>query len=118
MANLGSGRINIYVNKKYDNFLKTEIWKQTSESVFCKAGGQCERCGGIEGPFQAHHLTYRAKNRPDAPRSIPRGWLPDYKWLVCLDEDCHRLVHRLPPVEQFWETRRLYQSHMANVGPD
>jgi hypothetical protein len=106
--------INIYVNKKYDQFLKTELWKQTSESVFAKAGGQCERCGGMEGPFQAHHLTYKAPNRQGTSRSIPRGWLPDFKWLVCLDLDCHRFLHRLSPIEQFWETRALYQNHQAN----
>jgi hypothetical protein len=68
----------------------------------------------MEGPFHTHHLTYRAKNRPGTPRSIPKGWLPDFKWLVCLDLDCHRFLHHLSPIEQFWETRRLYQSHQAN----
>ena len=99
----------------YQQFLKTEIWQRTAESVFCRAGGQCERCGEIEGPFQAHHLTYRAPNRRGTPRSIPKGWLPDFKWLVCLDEGCHHFVHRLPFVEQFWETRRLFQNHIANL---
>ena len=98
---------------KYEAFLKTDIWRQTAESVYCRAGGQCERCGSAEGPFHAHHLTYQARNRPGTPRSVPRGWLPDYKWIVCLDEDCHRRLHLLPPVDRFWETRRLFQSHMA-----
>jgi hypothetical protein len=34
---------------KYENFLKTDLWKQTTESVFARAGGQCERCYGMEG---------------------------------------------------------------------
>ena len=99
----------------YNEFLATDIWRKTAESVYRKAGGQCEHCYTAEGPFQAHHLTYRAPNRRDAPRSIPRGWLPSFKWLVCLCEDCHHLLHRLLFVDRFWATRQLFQSHVANL---
>ena len=34
---------------KYQEFLKTEIWRRTAESVYYKAGGQCERCGTTQG---------------------------------------------------------------------
>ena len=101
------------MRQRYSDFLRTEIWKRTTDSTYAKAGGQCERCGTTEGPFQAHHLSYKAPNRPGVPRSIPKGWLPDYKWLVCLCGDCHRFFHHRCFVDQFWETRRLYQSHMA-----
>lgn len=101
------------MRQSYDDFLKTEIWKQTTESVYAKAGGQCERCGSAEDPFQAHHLTYKAPNRPGVPRAIPKGWLPDFEWLVFLCGDCHRFFHRLSLVDQFWETRALYRNHVA-----
>ena len=78
----------------YQEFLKTSIWKATAHSVFCKAGGQCERCGTAEGPHHAHHLTYIAGNRDDAPSWVPSGWLPEFPWLVCLCENCHRCLHR------------------------
>ena len=79
----------------YDEFLQTNIWKRTAERVYCKAGGQCEWCYTTHGPFNAHHLTYLASNRPDSPREIPRGWLPSYPWLCCLCEDCHWLIHHV-----------------------
>ena len=82
------------MSPEYEEFLKSDVWKATAHSVFCRAGGQCERCGTAEGPHHAHHLTYIAGNRDDAPSWVPSGWLPEFPWIVCLCEDCHRLLHR------------------------
>jgi len=97
------------MNITYNEFLQTDIWKRTAESVYCRAGGQCERCYTTHGPFHAHHITYLASNRPDAPHWVSRGWLPDYFWLVCLDEDCHKFMHSLAFMARFWETRKILQ---------
>jgi len=91
----------------YQQFLQTDIWKSTAESVFCRAGGQCERCGTAESPHHAHHITYYAANRPDAPKWIRRGWLPDLPWLVCLCDSCHRYMHSMPLLPRFRETSRI-----------
>lgn len=82
------------MSPEYEAFLQADIWKTTAHSVYCKAGGQCERCGTAEGPFNVHHLSYIAPNRDDAPSWVKNGFLPSYDWLVCLCEDCHRLFHR------------------------
>lgn len=91
----------------YEEFLKTDIWKATAESVFRRAGGMCERCGCTTGPFHAHHITYICRNRDDAPRWVPQGWLPQYWWLMCLDSDCHRYIHNLGDVTKFVETKKI-----------
>lgn len=94
----------------YEEFLKSDLWKSTAHSVYCRAGGECERCGTAEGQFNAHHIVYIAGNRSDAPSSIPNGWLPDFAWLMCLCEDCHRHIHRLGFLSRFYETSRILQS--------
>jgi hypothetical protein len=94
----------------YREFLTTDIWRRTAESVFCRAGGQCERCGTAEGPHHAHHITYYAPNRIDAPAWVRHGWLPDYPWIVCLCDSCHRYLHSMPLLPRFRETSRILRS--------
>lgn len=80
---------------KYEDFLQTHIWKQTTEKVKCLAGGQCELCFATSDTLHAHHMTYAAWNRAEAPSWVPQGWLPDYVWLACLDTDCHKYLKSL-----------------------
>jgi hypothetical protein len=98
----------------YQQFLQTDIWKRTAQSVICRAGGQCDRCYTTHGPFHAHHITYLAGNRPDAPSWVPQGWLPEYPWLLCLCEDCHRYLHWLRFLPRFRETSRILQSRRTD----
>jgi len=94
----------------YDEFLQTDIWKKTAESVYRKAGGQCERCFTIEGPHHAHHISYYVANRPDAPKWVRHGWLPPYPWYLCLCEECHRILHSMPLLPRCRETSLILRS--------
>ena len=81
--------------------------------MYCRAGGQCGgRCAATKSltGHHAHHLTYIAGNREDAPSWGSNGWLPDYPWLVCLCEDCHRLMHRLGCTSRLIESRRILRA--------
>jgi len=81
----------------YEAFLTFDIWKDTARRVRIRADHKCERCGYRDDPnfLVVHHADtrYSNPNRPDAPWWVPKGWLPDDCFLVCLCGDCHAYVH-------------------------
>ena len=69
--------------RNYNDYLKSEEWKQLRELAFKKYGKICSNCSTFEGIFCVHHLRYR--NLHDVT-------LED---LMILCEDCHNEFHRL-----------------------
>ena len=66
----------------YDDYLKTDWWKQRSERTKKLAGYKCEFCGSGDG-LQVHHLAYYDLGHEDD------------KQLLCLCRNCHERVHSL-----------------------
>lgn len=67
---------------RYRNYIRSEKWKAKSRACVARAGGVCERCGGVNR-LQSHHITY-------AHLGNERPWE-----LECLCRWCHRNRHRL-----------------------
>lgn len=64
----------------YQEYLRTDHWKETRARIIARAGGKCEACGKA-GPLEVHHLTYeRLFNENDND-------------LLALCGKCHGLRH-------------------------
>lgn len=51
---------------RYEDYLKSDQWRQIRELLFKRRGRKCESCGSIEN-LEIHHLNYRhlGKERPE-----------------------------------------------------
>ena len=58
----------------------TRAWRRLRQQVMDRAGGRCERCGGVA--VDAHHLVARVDGGADALAN-----------LLALCEDCHAEEH-------------------------
>jgi len=66
----------------YEDYLKTEHWRQLRERIYQERNGICERCGReLDGVFEVHHKSYKSVGH-EADTSL---------MLVC--PECHRGIH-------------------------
>lgn len=86
-----------FTSEDYKEFLRSAEWEELREKVKERAGYKCERCGGNNGPLQVHHLTYKNKELYDPFSPYPPSWLCPPRYLICLDEACHRWAHSAGP---------------------
>lgn len=67
---------------KYDEYLKTEYWKNLSETIKREADYRCQICNSEEN-LNVHHRSYEHK-----------GFLElEKKDLICICEKCHSIYH-------------------------
>lgn len=67
---------------KYEDYLKTEYWKNLSESIKKEADYRCQICNS-EDDLNVHHRSYKYK-----------GFLElEKKDLICICEKCHSIYH-------------------------
>lgn len=59
----------------------TRAWRALRQQVLDRAGGRCERCGGIAD--DAHHVVARVDGGPDSLANV-----------VALCSGCHAEEHR------------------------
>lgn len=65
----------------YDEYLKTQHWRELRERILWRAGFRCRLCETHQGPIDVHHLTYER-----------RGCEFDSD-LIALCRDCHTKQH-------------------------
>lgn len=70
------------MSEKYDDYLKTDYWKQVSLAVKKRADYRCQVCNSPHD-LQAHHRTYDHRGQE-------LNYLND---LVCLCRRCHGIFH-------------------------
>ena len=79
-------QVKIMNSTEYNEFLKTDTWKQIARKRAAIDGYRCCMCGSIgtmNNPLQVHHVTYRHIG----------GNEDVYRDLVTLCRSCHRSVH-------------------------
>lgn len=76
-------------NRKYQEYLQTEKWKQIANRRMNIDGYECQMChckGTSNNPLEVHHLSY--KNLYNEEGRI-------YEDLVTLCHSCHKSVHNV-----------------------
>lgn len=67
---------------KYEDYLKTEYWKELSEVIKKEADYKCQICNS-DSNLNVHHRSYEYKGIPELEK----------KDLVCICDKCHSIYH-------------------------
>lgn len=51
--------------RKYHIYMRSQRWKTFRDKIFSARGRICERCGGVNGPFEVHHIDYARLGNED-----------------------------------------------------
>lgn len=88
------------MTKKYEDYLKTDYWKEVSRLVKKRAGFKCQMCNSPHD-LAAHHRTYEH-------RGSEMDHLDD---LICLCRRCHAIFHGKEEAERPKKTKRQKEGH-------
>jgi len=66
---------------EYDDFLRSNEWKEKRKEIMNRCDGICERCE-CNKACEVHHKTYKF------------GRLPPNEYLQALCRSCHKFLHR------------------------
>lgn len=84
--------------ERYQEFLKSEFWRNLSYECRDKVGFICQKCFKPNRPVHAHHKLYRVS-----------WYATKLEDLICLCSDCHDLEHGIkqPEPQKSSITRRM-----------
>jgi 5-methylcytosine-specific restriction endonuclease McrA len=80
------------MNSKYNNYIRSEKWKNFKKSAIVNAGRKCQCCGVKNVLLEVHHVHYR---------TLGNESLSDVK-VVCVS--CHRREDRSREIESGLDT--------------
>ena len=70
----------------YQQYIISGMWYRLRDEAIISVGGRCQGCSTYNN-LQGHHRVY------------PKQWRQDcIDNLIILCKDCHRALHKLPPI--------------------